>query len=251
MDKLWNFLKKIIRFGSKIQSIRHGVHYNVSPANAFKICRNYKDFLTVMLSDGEGPFNFEWVKGGPGEVGAEVKYGLKRDGMFNTIWEEITQIETDEKTGIYTFSWKNKGSDPWLPIKGYQSHWEIKPYKDEESDRPHCQVVWTQTFPTPLLFGFISLAAIMKKSLRGTGSVITNFIFRQYYEQEYPSTNRRLPKKGDRVAIVGAGPSGLHMAHLLKNKVGIEDITIFERTDRYGGKTVTVDSETNKGVVHE
>ena len=43
------------------------------------------------------------------------------------------------------------------------------------------------------------------------------------------------PELEDHVCIVGAGPAGLHMALSLKDK-GYTDVTIFEKTDRVGGK---------------
>ena len=43
----------------------------------------------------------------------------------------------------------------------------------------------------------------------------------------------------DRIGIVGAGTAGIHMAYLLKEK-GFKDITIFEKSDRIGGKSKTV-----------
>ena len=43
------------------------------------------------------------------------------------------------------------------------------------------------------------------------------------------------PKLQDHVCIVGAGPAGIHMALSLKDK-GYKDITIFEKTNRVGGK---------------
>ena len=38
-----------------------------------------------------------------------------------------------------------------------------------------------------------------------------------------------------RIGIVGAGPSGVHMAYSLK-KMGFTDVTLLERSDRIGGK---------------
>ena len=38
-----------------------------------------------------------------------------------------------------------------------------------------------------------------------------------------------------KVGIVGAGPSGVHMAYLLKQN-GLNDITLLERSNRIGGK---------------
>ena len=41
------------------------------------------------------------------------------------------------------------------------------------------------------------------------------------------------------MCIVGAGPSGIHMALKLK-KLGYQDITIFEKTGRVGGKSYDI-----------
>ena len=44
----------------------------------------------------------------------------------------------------------------------------------------------------------------------------------------------------DRIAIVGAGPAGIHMALMLKRK-GFKDVTILEKTGTLGGKSWTID----------
>jgi NADPH-dependent 2,4-dienoyl-CoA reductase/sulfur reductase-like enzyme len=43
------------------------------------------------------------------------------------------------------------------------------------------------------------------------------------------------PNLQDHVCIVGAGPAGIHMALSLKDR-GYRNVTIFEKTDRVGGK---------------
>ena len=48
------------------------------------------------------------------------------------------------------------------------------------------------------------------------------------------------PETSDRVCIVGAGPSGIHMALKLK-KLGYEDVTIFEKSGRIGGKSYDIE----------
>lgn len=121
----------------------------------------------------------------------------------------------------------------------------------DNNDMPCYHLVWTRYFKEPLVFGLVSLSNFMKQSFRNTSSPIMNFVFRQYFANQLPPENKRLPRKGDRVVIVGAGPSGLHMAHLLKNEVGIEDITIYEKTQRHRGKTLTYPHATQEGIVHE
>ena len=48
------------------------------------------------------------------------------------------------------------------------------------------------------------------------------------------------PRINDRICVVGAGPAGIHMALSLKKK-GYKNITIFEKTDRVGGKCFDID----------
>lgn len=61
------------------------------------------------------------------------------------------------------------------------------------------------------------------------------------------SMNGKYPLKSDKIAIIGAGPSGIHMAYKLKS-LGYKDITIFERSGRVGGKSYTYHY---KGTRHE
>ena len=58
---------------------------------------------------------------------------------------------------------------------------------------------------------------------------------------------RRRLSKGDRIAIVGAGPAGVHLAHLLKRR-GYPSVTLFEREHRVGGRALSVRHD---GFVHE
>lgn len=53
--------------------------------------------------------------------------------------------------------------------------------------------------------------------------------------------------KGDRIAIVGAGPAGVHLAHLLKRR-GYASLTLLERDHRVGGRAMSVRHD---GFVHE
>lgn len=52
------------------------------------------------------------------------------------------------------------------------------------------------------------------------------------------SKHKPLFEKDHRVAVVGAGPAGIHMASLLK-KYGYSNVTVLERSDRIGGKSYT------------
>ena len=52
----------------------------------------------------------------------------------------------------------------------------------------------------------------------------------------YPFPKINGPRPHEHVCIVGAGPAGIHMAVSLKDK-GYQDIKIFEKTGRVGGKS--------------
>ena len=51
----------------------------------------------------------------------------------------------------------------------------------------------------------------------------------------------------DKIAVVGAGPGGIHMALLLKEK-GFTNVQVLEKTDRIGGKSRSIE---HRGTVHE
>ncbi|CAJ1390134.1 unnamed protein product [Effrenium voratum] len=53
------------------------------------------------------------------------------------------------------------------------------------------------------------------------------------------ASESRGPKPGHRIAIVGAGPAGVHMASRLR-QMGHTETTLLERSDRVGGKSLTI-----------
>ena len=54
----------------------------------------------------------------------------------------------------------------------------------------------------------------------------------------------------DRVAIIGGGPAGIHMASRLQ-QLGYKHVTVLERTDRVGGKSLTLYRNKEGGCVQE
>jgi protoporphyrinogen/coproporphyrinogen III oxidase len=56
------------------------------------------------------------------------------------------------------------------------------------------------------------------------------------------------PSKSLRIAIVGAGPSGLTAADTL-NSLGYQNVTVFEQNNRVGGKVYSVPNPSGSGVV--
>merc|ERR1719246_151144 len=62
---------------------------------------------------------------------------------------------------------------------------------------------------------------------------------RKEHHAEQNHKNGDLPSKGSRIAIIGAGPSGIHMASFL-GRLGYNKTTVLEKTDRVGGKSFTL-----------
>ncbi|XP_065182728.1 uncharacterized protein LOC135813565 [Sycon ciliatum] len=79
-------------------------------------------------------------------------------------------------------------------------------------------------------------------------------LFEQYHGQEGANASKDLllaggPKsKFSRIAIIGGGPAGVHMAYTL-SQAGFKNLTIFEKTDRVGGKSCSFTQE--DGMVQE
>ena len=64
--------------------------------------------------------------------------------------------------------------------------------------------------------------------------------------------DKTVPGENDRIVFIGAGPSSLHMAHLLvKRGYNAANFTFLERAGRFGGKTLSVPHSSLDGVVHE
>jgi thioredoxin reductase len=83
----------------------------------------------------------------------------------------------------------------------------------------------------------------------GEGSSVTATWGATGHSQTYKaSPHRPVPlTKDSTVAIIGAGPAGVHMASLLK-KAGVANVKLLEKTARLGGKSYTVMKD---GVPHE
>lgn len=56
----------------------------------------------------------------------------------------------------------------------------------------------------------------------------------------FPTTIPSPRRLSDKIAIVGAGPAGVHMAYLLKKR-GFRNIVVYEKSGRIGGKSLTID----------
>lgn len=69
--------------------------------------------------------------------------------------------------------------------------------------------------------------------LKWIAKIVNKLSWKKYYKKVYPGKIRGPKSCNDRIAVVGAGPSGVHMAYLLKKK-GFKNIKIYEETSRIG-----------------
>lgn len=81
-------------------------------------------------------------------------------------------------------------------------------------------------------FNFLVITICLVTFLNNFYVVTADDAWEKHFKKIYP---KRIPGPSpkDKIAIVGAGPSGIHMAYLLKTK-GFKDVEILEATDDIG-----------------
>lgn len=62
-----------------------------------------------------------------------------------------------------------------------------------------------------------------------------------------PNKQRNPFRKDARIVVIGAGPSGIHMAHMLKT-MGYSNVRVLEKSNRIGGKSKSIKID---GIPHE
>jgi NADPH-dependent glutamate synthase beta subunit-like oxidoreductase len=94
-----------------------------------------------------------------------------------------------------------------------------------------------------VLFGLVFYATVVQgqeEVLAAMASLQAN-VQDEVEPKGRPFPNIRGPKcLNSKIGIVGAGASGVHMAYELK-KLGYEDVTILEKNDYIGGKSINLE----------
>jgi len=124
-------------------------------------------------------------------------------------------------------------------------------YRGKNPDMARLAVLWMLV----LMASFIHGRKLFKKAepdamakIRAAFVLLNNLVNSLETAKGTPFTKPiSKPLPHHRVAIVGAGLAGLHMAYLLK-KNNINNVVVLEKESRYGGKLMSVK---HKGVVHE
>eukprot|EP00924_Labyrinthula_sp_SR-Ha-C_P009115 augustus_masked-scaffold_2-processed-gene-13.50-mRNA-1 protein AED:0.35 eAED:0.45 QI:0/-1/0/1/-1/1/1/0/1170 len=253
---------KFLTFGSDFVKIKGERVFPYSAEKCFNLVRDYLNFLSVTLKFKEkegndaGVINFrccpQWEKNVPNNIsfngaGSQFRYSLVEEGKVFSLVEEVTLCDDSmtDHNGNKVFRFAVKFSDllsrPILPSKDNEY---LMVFSTFNNDQSKCHLKWTQQLRTPYSMGFSygnSFKGRLEVEMDRKMDAINHLLNRKY--------SPRLPKFDSKVLIVGAGPSGLHMAHLLIRKgLPVENISILEKTDRYGGKTLSIKDKSSTQV---
>eukprot|EP00924_Labyrinthula_sp_SR-Ha-C_P003467 augustus_masked-scaffold_15-processed-gene-10.66-mRNA-1 protein AED:0.35 eAED:0.57 QI:0/-1/0/1/-1/1/1/0/1160 len=250
---------KAMGFSKKMMSITSEIVIPFSAEKCFSVCLDYLNFLSAYMVDTEkdawshGMKEFkscpQWerevpcalTRNGPGSA---FRYSFFDDGYVFSMVEEIkvvddTGVDADGNK-VYKFGvhFSNELTKPMHPAKNHS--WQIT-FTTYRNDPNKCHLFWERKMRKPRVLG-VSIAETVK----------TRFVARLqrhaqiFWDLAHRKFSTRIPQHNSKVLVVGAGPSGLHMAHLLISKgLPVENITILEKTDRYGGKTLSIEDKTN------
>eukprot|EP00924_Labyrinthula_sp_SR-Ha-C_P003465 augustus_masked-scaffold_15-processed-gene-10.67-mRNA-1 protein AED:0.37 eAED:0.45 QI:0/-1/0/1/-1/1/1/0/1164 len=248
------FIYKHMSFGKEFLNIQGEMVYPFSAEKCFSVMTNYLDFLSVFMYDVEkearegGMQNFrsvpQWERCVPNHLsengpGSAFRYSYFDMGKVFSIVEEIKVCDDSEVDQygqkVYKFGvhFSNEHSIPMHPAKDH--NW-LMVFTTYQQDPNKCHLRWTRRMRTNFVLGW----PVGKMTQRQFETDIQRhtFILWRLFHRKF---SNKLPKKDSKVVIVGAGPSGLHMAHLLIQKgLPAKNITILEKTDRYGGKTLSI-----------
>jgi hypothetical protein len=251
-----SLLAKLITYRSSQVEVVVETGLDVAAKAGFGLCRDYAQFIDVILGqqtlDGQKKSpNARWMEPGcevrDGFAYGQVRYDFAQGKKVTEIIEKPYDVEEDDVAGVYTFKYKMLDPEPF-PLRNHWCSWTMT---REPGDTNRCRLKWVRHFDAPMILGIIPLGPMLHTKFLRSANTIIDQALRPWYRKNHPSGDRRLPLPTDKVLVVGAGPSGLHMSHLLKNRLGVKDITVVELTDRVGGKTVTIDDKENPGIVHE
>ncbi|KAJ8598561.1 hypothetical protein CTAYLR_001397 [Chrysophaeum taylorii] len=200
-------------------------------AKTREVYEDHVKFLSVMLEMSES--EFAWVSDTRNSVGSVIEYRYAHDGSCPSTIREMLTERTFEK-GVVRIGWRNVGSEPSLPLRNYTATWEMVGDAGSEVTRPS----YSRSFDQ--ILGLVPIGGIMKASFLKSSRHILARVFVLYFAKTYP---KRLPvDKAARIVVAGVGPSGLRTGFQLWKR-GYTNITFLEKTDSYGGRTMSVEDK--------
>lgn len=250
------FMQRQMSFSSERFEVAAEMVYPYSPKKCFDMLQDYRKFLLCILkrNEVEGTERLGeqfyvkpmWVEGKPDTpLGGRVKYGYYMHDVFYEVSEKITKFEDGEDKDhnndpIYRFgtSVQELVTKPNFPLKSFNTYMIFTTFN---KDPNKCHVKFIKKWYKPYI-GFMSMND--KYECHFQDSMQRElFAFKMLLQATY---SPKLPKKDHKVAVIGAGPSGLHMAYeLVQRGLDPENITFFEKDNRYGGKTLSIKSDAN------
>eukprot|EP00924_Labyrinthula_sp_SR-Ha-C_P016418 augustus_masked-scaffold_6-processed-gene-2.39-mRNA-1 protein AED:1.00 eAED:1.00 QI:0/-1/0/0/-1/1/1/0/1232 len=227
-----------------------------SPEQCFSLVTNYLNFLSFLLKPNQdkarraGFYGFDpcpqWEKfvQGSDEIrgplpGCQFRYSQYEEGFISSVVNEIKVCEKTQSSNIqhpvYRFAYE-KVDEETRPVNlssGRKTLFVFSSFQGK-IDKCHLYIgIREREVKTGGLFVNSKQKDEIDVRIDSHLRVLEQALRRKF--------SPKLPKVNSRVAIVGAGPSGLHMAHLLIEKgLPPDNITIYEKEEHIGGKTVTV-----------
>ena len=196
-------------------------HYfsGVQIEDAIEITKDYEKFIKVMLDGNNGSkLQAQWDV--EHEVITYVHYHPVEGKLIVSDRVVAPRWVDAEGNNEWLLEWINVSITPKQRIHKCRSSWKL--IRRNNGTR----LQWIRYFEKPYLFGLFDLSSSIKEYLIASGGHSIH-AFSLYYNAIYPS---RLPKYTDKVLIIGGGPSGIHMAHMLiKRGYDSNNILIVEK----------------------
>eukprot|EP00924_Labyrinthula_sp_SR-Ha-C_P016373 snap_masked-scaffold_6-processed-gene-1.35-mRNA-1 protein AED:0.91 eAED:0.91 QI:0/-1/0/1/-1/1/1/0/1196 len=247
--ELWNG-----KFSKDFIKVERSQVFHFSPEQCFSLVRNYLNLLSFFLKPNQdaarksGYQSFDpcpqWEKFLPSDLsengpGSRFRFSkFAEGGVFSLVTEvkvcSKSQEVEDENT-VYRFAVKNIDEESY-PMSLAKDQEMLMVFTSFEGRIEKCHFYLALREREIMNQGFFSSRKQQERMDIEVDSYLRIFLYalRRKFSP-------KIPKKDSHVAIVGAGPSGLHMAHLLIEKgLPAENLTIYEKEDRIGGKTVTI-----------
>eukprot|EP00924_Labyrinthula_sp_SR-Ha-C_P016404 augustus_masked-scaffold_6-processed-gene-2.41-mRNA-1 protein AED:1.00 eAED:1.00 QI:0/-1/0/0/-1/1/1/0/1300 len=243
-------------FGNKKVSVHRSVVFHFSPEKCFSLVTKYLNLLSFLLKPNQdaarkfGLTNFNscprWVKGTETEnkltrhgPGSRCRFSFFLEGCVVEVTNEIRVCsdEKDKTTGkrVYRFATSVIDSET-KPLNIIQGHETLMVFTSYEGRENKCHLYFEKRETEITNLSFLNRDVQKQRLNVMIGKQLV--ALRQALTRKFCP---KLPKRDTRVAIIGAGPSGLHMAHLLLEKgLNKENLTIYEQSDMVGGKSKTI-----------
>eukprot|EP00924_Labyrinthula_sp_SR-Ha-C_P014374 maker-scaffold_20-snap-gene-4.45-mRNA-1 protein AED:0.14 eAED:0.16 QI:82/0.5/0.33/1/1/0.66/3/0/1162 len=215
---------------------------------AWAVKHKYKNFDTISepfwVNEG---FDAEHLKK-RAEVGDTVEHIFELCNVVYSAQETITSIKREfgnSRGSLYEMKTRFRTETVEPKNSFFDKYRNVFSVSSYQNSKNKSLFSWRKQFPYPKRFGVksSSYAEFFKNvlDLKMQRQIET---LRQVLNLRF---SPKLPKCRSKVLVIGGGPSGLHMTHLLLQRgLDASNVTILEKSDRIGGKSLSKKNMTNK-----